>query len=157
MSKESTKEALDRYFTKQARASLRPKRQRNSRPEKRVEQECLVWMRAQGWDVQIYEAKGNFNPLRNRYMAGSMKAGTVDCQGVTPNGQFVAVEFKAPKKRATLNLSKNCRQREYLMNKIKSNAFGCVVDSVAQLQKIWDAYSSLEPQFRQAYLMTQLP
>lgn len=114
-------------------------------------------MRSQGWDVQIYEAKGNFNPLRNRYMQGSMKAGTVDCQGVTQEGQFVAVEFKAPKKRATFNLSKNCRQKEYLKNKIKSNAFGCVVESAAQLQKIWETYQNLDREFRQAYLMTQLP
>lgn len=90
-------------------------------------------------------------------MSGSMKAGTVDCQGVTPNGQFVAVEFKAPTKRSTFNASKNCRQREYLMNKIKSNAFGCVVDSARLLQKIWETYQNLDPEFRQAYLMTQLP
>lgn len=156
MSKESTKEALDRYFTKQANKALKPKR-KNTKPEKIVQMDCVAWMRRQGWDVQIYEAKATFNPLRNRYTQGSMKAGTVDCQGVTPNGQFVAVEFKAPKKRATFNASKNCRQREYLMNKIKSNAFGCVVESAAQLQKIWDAYQSLDPEFRQAYLMTQLP
>lgn len=138
---ESTKKALHNYFEKQAKEVSRRKK-RNFKPEKQVEQACVKFMTAQGWDVGIYEAKAVYNPHAGRYLRGVMRAGTVDCQGVMPDGTFVAVEFKAPGRLKTFNSPRNDRQREYLINKINHNAFGCVVDSAHLLEQIYKAWAN---------------
>ncbi len=158
MSRESTKKALEGYMKSQLKKTI--KRKTHGKPEKEVERACLTWMRAQGWSVQIYEAKATFNPQAQRWVGSSMKAGTVDCQGVMPDGTFVAVEFKAPGRLCTFNLEKNHRQKEYLVEKIRMNAFGCVVDSARRLAQLFDGYKEAVLVSRdqaQMYLMRELP
>lgn len=134
----SPKAALDKYFQKQI-PKLTSKR-RNLKPEKEVERACMPWMRAQGWDVQIYEAKNTYDPRRQQWSSKSMQAGTVDCQGLMPNGIFVAIEFKAHGKLRTFNRARNQRQKDYIIQKIGSNAFACVTDSLPLLQSIYNGY-----------------
>lgn len=154
--KKSVERALSAYCAKQIKKTG-PKR-KNKSPEKDVEQECVAWMRAKNWDVQIYSAKATYNPRLGRYMGGSMKAGTVDCQGVMPSGIFVAVEFKSPGNIKAFNLPKNCRQKEYLKEKIKNNAFGACVDSVKLLQLIFETWEKIEDRDqKRAYLFSKLP
>jgi hypothetical protein len=153
---DSTKKALHNYFEKQARKVSRPKK-RNFKPEKQVELECVQWMTAQGWDIGIYEAKAVYNPHAGRYLRGVMKAGTVDCQGVMPDGTFVAVEFKAPGRLKTFNSARNDRQRIYLINKINHNAFGAVVDSAKLLAEIYESWAKEEDPYRKWLLMDFLP
>ncbi len=152
--KKSTKEALDRYFTKLAK----PKRnKKNLKPEKEVEHQCVEWMRAVNWDVGIYEAKASYNPYAGRYISRSMQAGTVDCQGVMPNGIFVAVEFKAPGRLKTFNSQRNYRQKEYIVSKILSNAFAVVVDSKDRLEQIYATWKNLDENKKKDFLMASLP
>lgn len=139
--------ALARFMDK---AKPKPKR-RNSRPEKQVEFDCMSWMRRMGWSVQVYEARQS----SGRYTG--VLAGTVDCQGVLPNGTFVAVEFKAPGKLKTFNRPANHRQRNYLIEKINHFAFGCVVDSLEKLQEIYAGYKMLTREDALIYLLEQLP
>ncbi len=158
MSKDSTKKALDSYMSRQLKT--KQKRGANGKPEKEVERACLAWMRAQGWQVQIYAASSTYSPSAGRWIGQAMKAGTVDCQGLLPDGTFVAVEFKAPGRLKTFNLEKNTRQREYLIQKIKMNAFGCVVDSARRLQMIFDGYKELMETSKdqaQMFLLRELP
>lgn len=157
MATEGVKKALNNYFEREAKKSLRRPR-RNMKPEKLVEQACVQWMTAQGWDVAIYEAKAVYNPFAGRYLRGVMKAGTVDCQGVMPDGTFVAVEFKAPGRLSTFNSIRNDRQREYLINKINHNAFGAVVDSAELLGQIYKAWADeKDPSAKKWLLMDRLP
>lgn len=152
--KTAVKNAVESYLTKQNKIISR----RNKKPEKDVECACLAWMRAQGWDVEIYEAKATYDPRRQCYRSQSVKAGTVDCQGVMPDGTFVAVEFKAKGKRSTFNLAKNNKQKDYLKRKIMMNAFGCVIDDVELLRDIFHAWNLLKTnRDKQDYLLSQLP
>lgn len=134
----TTSDALSNFYKSQIKPLKR--RQKNKQPEKEVEADCLFWMRSMRWDVQIYEAKASYSAQSGRWTRQTMQAGTVDCQGVMPSGRFVAVEFKAPGKLKTFNLVKNIRQRTYLIDKINSNAFACVVDSAELLKEIYEAY-----------------
>ncbi len=156
--KRSTANALNKFLSKQI---AKPGRKRhNSKPEKEVERACLAWMRSKGWAVEIYEAKATFNPKAGKWIGSTMKAGTVDCQGLMSDGTFVAVEFKAPARIATFNAEKNHRQKEYLVEKIRMNAFGCVVDSARRLQDIFDGYADallVSKDQAQMYLMGELP
>lgn len=155
----SAKDALDRYYSKLAKQTKR--KTKNRKPEKEVERFCLEWMRQNHWDVQIYEAKATYNPRQGRYMQQSMKAGTVDCQGVLPDGTFVAVEFKAPGRLSTFAAPKNIRQKQYLTQKIEHYAFGACVDSCARLQAIFALYSKIRDEegkdAAKQYLLSQLP
>lgn len=154
--KDRARKALENYYQKQIPREKRSRK--NSRPEKEVERECVGWMRAQGWDIQIYEAKSTFNPRAGRYVGQSCKAGTVDCQGILPGGTFVAIEFKAPKKISTFNASKNHRQKQYLISKIANGAFGAVIDSRQRLEQIYNSWRDLKTsEERRSYLMTCLP
>lgn len=157
--RDSTQRALNKFFERAAK-ELEPKapRRKNERPEKQVEKECLIYMKGLDWDVAIYEAKATYNPKAGRYVSSAMKAGTCDCMGAMPNGIAVFIEFKAPGKLSTFN--KNQRQREFLVNKIKMNCFGCVVDSHYRLREIytrWEAIRIGGTIASQKYLLEMLP
>jgi hypothetical protein len=155
----SAKDALDRYYSKLAKQQSKPKR-KNRKPEKEVERFCLEWMRARKWDVQIYESKAVFSARSGRYTGQSMKAGTVDCQGITPDGIPVYIEFKAPGRLSTFSSPKNHRQKEYLVAKIQNGAFGAVVDSANRLDRIFGEYinrvRSSKDEAKQ-FLLSELP
>lgn len=158
MSRDSTKKALDSYMQRQLKSPI--KRKSHSKPEKEVEKACLAWMRAQGWSVEIYEAKAVFNPQAQRWVSSAMKAGTVDCQGLMRDGTFVAVEFKAPGRLSTFNLEKNHRQKDYLVEKIRMNAFGVCVDSARRLAELFDGYREavlVSKDQAQMFLLRELP
>lgn len=150
------KKAIENYINKQDRKLNGPTR-RNLKPEKEVEKACLEWMRQEGWSIQIIESKATFDPKRQRYISQSTKAGTSDCFGMTKNVEPCFIEFKAPGKLQTFALEKNGRQQQYLISKIKAGAFGCVVDSVERLKKIYLAWQSLRGDDAKDFLLNQLP
>lgn len=125
-------DAINRSSIKQLKL-LNPKR-KNQKPEKLVETECLLWMRDQSWDVDIYESKATYNPMIGRYVSQSMKAGVCDCMGMSSDGFAVYIEFKAKGKLSSFSKDSNERQREFLISKINFGAFACVVDSAQLLE-----------------------
>lgn len=141
--KKSTADALNRFFQKQADEvahkprEAAPKRERNKSPEKDVERECLKWMRAQGWTVNIYEAKAKWNAQAERFTGTGMKFGTCDCMGNTDDGISVAVEFKAPGALSSFNSERRYLQKKFILDRINTNAFACVVDSANRLEAIY--------------------
>lgn len=137
--KERAREALENHHKKLANKKRRFTK--NRKPEKEVAKFALEWMREKNWDVQIVEAKAAYKPSAGRYIRNSsVSAGTCDCIGTLPNGVFVAIEFKAPGRLSTFASDKNHEQRDYLLAKIHSGAFACVVDSVARLENIYNEY-----------------
>jgi hypothetical protein len=116
---------------------------KNDDPEKRVGAECLAWMRSNNWDVDIFEAKAT-RTAGGGFHASSMPAGVSDCMGISPIGEALYVEFKAPGKRSTFNTSKGSKQRSFLLKKINHYAFGCVVDSKQLLEKTYKEYTEIK-------------
>lgn len=162
--KRSTIEAMNRFYQKQLdENSLAPNKKkttRNAKPEKEVEKACMDLMKSWGWSVSIFEAKATWNPQRNCWMNQAMKAGTCDCMGSTDEGISVAVEFKALGKRSSFNTEKRHLQKQFILDKIESNAFACVVDSGAMLTEIyneWKKYRLIDLGQAKRYLISMLP
>lgn len=157
MSNDRKKSVMDALQNFSRRAAHIPKKRakRNEKPEKEVEMSCVAWMRAVGWSVDIYEAKATWNPKVGAWLNQGMKAGTVDCIGCMNDGHAVFVEFKALGRLTTFNADRNHRQKEFLIEKIKKGAFGCVVDSSERLQQIHIGWLSSGRSI--AYLLDQLP
>lgn len=163
--RQGTLDALNKFYERDAlkvspKIAAVEKRGRNARPEKDVEKECLVWMRAQGWNVAIYESKAVWNSRAESWTKSGMKFGTCDCMGNTDDGVAVAVEFKAKGKLSTFNREDNHLQRQFIIEKINTNAFSCVVDSATLLAEIYAKWKSLREAggpAAKAYLMLALP
>ena len=159
--RQGTIDALSKYHARIEREN-RPKKARapNSAPEKEVERECLAWMRKRGWNVQIFEAKATWSKEANCWLSQGMKAGTCDCIGNTADGFGVFVEFKALGKLSTFNRESNGVQRKFILDKINSGVFACVVDSAVLLEIIFDNWMKLKLEGLEAskkYLISVLP
>lgn len=158
--RQSTIDALNKYYERQLpNSSPQAPRRKNEKPEKDVEKDCVKWMRDNGWSVNIFEAKATYSPEAGRYIQQGMKAGTCDCIGNTDLGVAVAIEFKALGKLSTFNREDNFRQRNFIVTKINSNAFACVVDSVDRLSSIYLRWMELKSDAGAArnYLLSMLP
>lgn len=161
--KDRVRRALENYASRdwreiQKQSGLIQKR-KNSKPEKEVEKEVLPWLRQLGAQVEVYESKATYNPAAGRYISQSMKAGTCDIMGTLPDGTAIAIELKAKGKLSTFNKAKNERQRTFIKNRINSNAFACVVDSLERLIYIYTEWSKLKNSGKDAkeFLLNMLP
>lgn len=139
--RQGTVDALNKYYSRMENERLKElgPRRHNEKPEKLVEKECLKWMRVLGWSVNIFEAKATLDES-GRWRNTAMKAGVCDCLGNTSEGVSVAIEFKAPGAMSSFNSAARTRQREFILSKIESNCFACVVDSVGRLQSIYEKW-----------------
>jgi hypothetical protein len=161
--KKRVMDALLKYHAKDLKEieSLCGRGKKNKKPEKLVEAECLLWMRSQGWKIEVYESKATFDPRRGIYRNQGVMAGTCDIMGVLPSGIAIAIELKAPGKLSTFNKMGNQRQVDFITDRINTNCFACVVDGVDYLRTIylrWEKFRS-EDDFIGArnYLMDCLP
>jgi hypothetical protein len=164
--KQSTIDALNRYYQKQLIAD-KPKESRAhyGKPEKSVERDCLSFMRGRGWSINIFEAKATWSPSQGAWTQQGMKAGVCDCMGNIvseghDDGVAVAVEFKAPGAMSSFNSDKRYLQRKFIVDKINSGAFACVVDSAALLEKIysrWHEIRATDKSGARQFLISSLP
>lgn len=133
----SAKDALDRYYKKQAKSAeraMKNPRKKNARPEwELTKKPCKKWFEQKGWRMHIVESKAVFSQDSQRYVTGQLEAGFSDSVGAAPNGLAAFVEFKAPGKRSTLAE----HQRDFLIDKIEIGCFGVCVDSVECLEAAW--------------------
>jgi hypothetical protein len=158
--RQSTQDALNRFYEKQITpVSSEPKRH-NKSPEKDVERECLAWMRSRGWTVNVFESKAVWNSKAESWSQSGMKFGTADCLGNTDEGVAVAVEFKAKGKLSSFNKETNYLQRKFIIDRINTNAFACVVDSASGLEFIytkWLEIRAIDKDQAKQFLMAALP
>jgi hypothetical protein len=153
MSRESTKAALDRFFSKQAKHDQRIPR-KNQKPEfTNTVVPCLEWLRSNGWSVDIVEAKATYSAQAGRYLSGPTEAGMPDLVGCAPDGIGAFIEAKAKGKRSTVRP----QQHAYLTEKISKGAFAVVVDSVEDLERQYLAWASSPGDYQKQYLLEQLP
>lgn len=157
---EQTRKALFGFFERKKKKAARASsaKRQGPKPEKLVEQACVAWLKASGFDGQVYEAKAKF--IAGRWRSSGMQYGTADWQGVDRNGFAAFVEFKAPGKRSTFWRAGNERQQEYLTSKIEKNAFAVVVDSPELLRTLYFRWLSLregDPLTAKEFLVNALP
>ncbi len=138
MSKESTKAALDRFYTKDAKQTDRAmngvKRKSNARPEFELTvKPCWKWFAANGFSMSIIESRAVYNADAGRYIDGQTESGFPDSVGCCPDGTAAFVEFKAPGSLSNISLG----QYEFLMEKIKLGCFAVCVASVSSLDRTW--------------------
>lgn len=158
--RQSTLDALNKFCEKQLDNKPKKLSKPHGKPEKEVEKACLAWMRSQGWNVQIFEAKATWSPDAQRWLQQSMKAGTCDCLGNTNEGLSVAIEFKAPGALSSFNSDKRYLQKKFIIDKIHSCAFACVVDSLQSLQLIyaeWNVLRKYDMEKAKLMLLSKLP
>lgn len=129
---------------------------RNSKPEKILEKEILHFLRLNGFDVDVVESKAVFSQKLGRYLNSQTTVGMSDLIGNDKNGHACFIELKAKGRRSTLSQ----RQKLFLMKKIDSNAFACVVDSVEMLSQIyqdWKHYKASTDYEARQFLLNMLP
>lgn len=154
MGSESTKKALERYFSRQLVPVQKSQaRKHNSAPEKEVQKQIHAWLLQQNFFAFRVEAKAVFSQAAGRYLQGQTVTGCADELAVCPNGRFVAVEVKAPGKRSTLRPD----QRTFLLNVIARNGFACVSDSVSHVSNLWTKYNSSQDALKKSVLLNDLP
>ena len=129
-------------------------RRKNKTPEKDVQHDCVRWLMMNNFTGHIYEAKGGYN---NTYGIIAVIRGHSDWAGCDEMGRAVYVEFKAKGKLSTLRE----HQRNFLIDKIESNAFAVCVDSMDILSRIYSVWNGLvsDRHFERArkFLMDSLP
>lgn len=129
---------------------------RNSKPEEIFKRQILAYLLRNGFDIDVIESKAVYSQRLRRYMHSQATPGMSDLVGNDPNGHACFIELKAPKKRSTLRDN----QRMFLMRKIESNAFACVVDSIemfVQFYSDWKHYKSKDEFQARQFLINMLP
>lgn len=138
----------------QGRGSQKKKKKNKNPEEKFIKDELLPFLRGLGFSIQVMEAKATFNPKAGRYISQSLKPGTSDIVGMTPNAIAAFIEAKAPGKRS--NIRPN--QHAFLTEKIKLGAFAVCTDSVKHLQEIYETWDLIEDKRGKInYLLKDLP
>jgi len=152
--KKRIKKATEKYITKND--INRPKR-KNKAPEKEEVKKLMGWLRENEFSVNVVESKAVYDPNAKRYLSGQTDAGFSDITGTDKNGFAVFVEAKAPGKLKTLKYN----QREFLLEKIKLNAFAVCADSVERLKVMYAKWLKLklngEMHDAQRFLILHLP
>ena len=132
-----------------------PKQNRKKKHNDNVEGPvCLAiknHLKSIGWSVDIVEAKGVFNESAGQYAHGKTRPGFSDICGCMPNGIACYIEVKAPGKRSTMRPD----QEHFLVEKISTNAFAIVADSVEYVMRVFNEWQSADN--KKAYLLHELP
>lgn len=143
--------AINKYETKNLLSNNTPKRKNNA-PEKEVEREVLAMLRRMGCFVNVYDSALQPDSYTGPVRVAA-RSGTPDLIGCTNNGMFLAVELKAPGCRSKLRE----HQRQFLINTINNNGFGCVTDNHSHLHKLYSEWLLLNQDQRRELLLNDLP
>jgi len=138
--KKRVEQAMQRHHQRQLPDNEpKPPSRQNQKPEEKfVATPCRKWMKKKGWHVNPIEAKSVWSKAREKWVASHVRAGTPDCNATDAYGFACWVEFKAPGKLNSVH--RNPKQVIFIREQIKRNAFACVVDSVHQLEQIYDTW-----------------
>lgn len=154
----SVRDRITQAIQKNAQRELKAQSKKEStrkrgKPEKTVEASCLLWIKAQGFDVDVVEAS-SYDPILRKKGSSKTTAGFSDLVGNDTDGLALFIELKAKDRRSTLSQL----QRIFLIKKIKLNCFAVVVDSHEKLAQYYSGFKALKTkELRQAYLLDCLP
>lgn len=144
--KDRIKKAMEGYDKRQNPV---PTGRKNKKPEAVIEAEIYKHLNSIGWSIDFYESSTfGINP---EYQDYKVRPGHSDLAGCMPNGTAAYIEVKNKGKRSTLSST----QREFLVEKINSNAFAVCADSLDYVLKSFEAWLSAPS--RKAFLLKELP
>lgn len=147
----STRDALHRYIK---RTQPNTRRKKNHAPEKVVEKQVLAWLSGQGFCVSVVESKAHYSKAAGAYLGQSAPSGFPDIVGNDRHGRAIYIELKAPGKLSTVRPA----QVLFLLRKIETNCFACVIDSLERLQELYQFWDqTVERDARENYLRSRLP
>lgn len=135
--------------------SLLPKKQRRKKKNDSPEAEVVLAIKNHfndlGWSLKIIESKAVYNEKAGRYISQQAESGTSDLVGNTPDGIAAFIEVKAKGKLSTLRPD----QRNFLIEKISTNCFAIVADSVERVESLYQKWQ--QSQTKKAVLLKALP
>lgn len=106
------------------------------KPEKQVEKEILSLAPLFGFDLTVVDSAHVYSNTTRMFSRRMTNEVCSDMMG--NNGPFACfVELKAPGKLKQFNIEKNKKQKDFIIRKIQSGSFACVVDSMQRLAHIW--------------------
>lgn len=151
------KKSIESYLIKNT-PELRPQRapriNKNDKPEKAFVKQILFYLRSKGWSLDVVDSTAVYSKEAGRYLNSMARVGISDIVGNMPNGRSVYIEAKAPGRRRTIRPD----QLEFLIGKIKTNAFAVVSDSIEHFDKIYNEWAAIAGAIeRQECLLKDLP
>jgi len=126
-------------------------RKRNDNPEAKISLAIKNHLIGLGWSVDIVESKAVFSAQAQSYTFGKTRPGFSDIVGNTPSGMAAYIEVKSKGRRSSLRPA----QFDFLSEKIKTNAFAIVADSVEYVLLTYDVWLSSTDKL--ALLLNELP
>ncbi len=151
MNSDDVKKRVEAAMLKHHKKQL-PKQQSGPRdnPEQRMVHELLKHMRKLGFTVDIVDSS-TFDRQAGYHTQSVTRPGFSDIVGNSVDGVCIYIEAKAPGKRNTLRPA----QREFLLEKINTNTFAVVCDSIQSFDVQWSSFMiSVD---RKRYLLDQMP
>lgn len=143
-------------FLRRINYNLKMVIQKNKKPEEIFKREIVSYLIRHGFDIDVVESKAVFSQKMRRYLHSQATPGMSDLVGNDMNGHACFIELKAPKKIKTLRDN----QRRFLIKKIESNAFACVVDSIDLFCKLYSQWVTLRKECElkaKQFLIESLP
>ena len=131
------------------------KKKRRREPEEDVCRDLMGYWNSNGFNFDRNESKANKQVGTNTWVNSGLKSGTPDFIGCDPDGHYMAVEVKAPGRRNKSGLRD--AQRDFLVSKIDSGAFGCVTDSVSHFEDIYLKWKNAKRTQKKSILLSDIP
>jgi len=117
----------------------------NMKPEKEVEKEILSYAPLYGFDLTVVDSANVFSHSTKKFTRRMTSEVCSDLIG--NNGPYACfIELKAKGKLSQFNTPKNIKQKLFIMRKIQSGSFACVVDSMHRLMHIWKLWNDAQTQ-----------
>lgn len=157
--------AMERHHQKLLHKEQKQKRSHRKVEQTEVEKPCVLWMKQQGFEVEISKAEATFNPKAGRFLKTSLQSGMTDTRGWDCNNRPFNVEFKAPGRLrdvwGTPSKGNAGRQAGFIKKQIDRNCFAVVVDDLELLKKLWKNWTTHQDngdfEAAQKYLHDALP
>lgn len=148
--KKRVEAAMGKYLSKNEH---QPTHRHNESPERNLQKEVIKWLESIGFSIDCVDSKAQYSEPQGRYISQNAKPGISDLIGNDSNGHAVYIELKAPGRRSTVRSN----QREFLLRKIKTNAFAVVADSKEFIQDNYRQWRVLDTETRRLFLLRLLP
>lgn len=114
----------------------------------------MAWLSSNGFSCNVVEAKAVFNQRAGRYISSQAIPGMSDIVGNDKHGTAVYIELKSKGSRSKAS----DKQLAFLKEKILTNCFGVVVDSVDLLKELYCNWKLIEDnEDKKLFLINNLP
>lgn len=150
--KKRIENSINKYNEKHIKKDTLSKR-KNSKPEKELEKQIMPYLKQAGIFCWVVDSSAVYSKSAGRYLYSQSDVGTPDLLGVNSQGQFVAVELKAPGRRSSLKE----HQRQFLIRIIEHHGFAMCCDSVQSFLDLYASWLAAPVNNRQAILLNSLP